>query len=117
MEAMLRPDGSTLLVRGVATYGLEFLRAVGEIETMYVPIGLGSGICGSIAAREALGLTRSEPARLEGAACSVGFGAPFASASSSNSDPLCSPWRTLLEDVRRAPSRFSSERIEQNHCK
>jgi threonine dehydratase len=53
------PSFDEALVRGVATYGLEFLRAVGEIETMYVPIGLGSGICGSIAAREALGLTTS----------------------------------------------------------
>ncbi len=53
------PSFDEALVRGVATYGLEFLRAVGEIETMYVPIGLGSGVCGSIAAREALGLTTS----------------------------------------------------------
>jgi threonine dehydratase len=53
------PSFDEALVRGVATYGLEFLRAVGEIETIYVPIGLGSGICGSIAAREALGLTTS----------------------------------------------------------
>jgi threonine dehydratase len=35
--------------------GLEFLRAVPGLETVYVPIGLGSGICGMIAAREALG--------------------------------------------------------------
>lgn len=45
-----------LLVRGVATYSLELLRAVERIDTVYVPIGLGSGICGMIAAREALGL-------------------------------------------------------------
>ncbi len=45
-----------LLVRGVASYGLEFLRAAPELDTVYVPIGLGSGICGMIAAREALGL-------------------------------------------------------------
>jgi threonine dehydratase len=46
-----------LLVRGVASYGLELLRAVPDLDTVYVPIGLGSGICGVIAAREALGLT------------------------------------------------------------
>ena len=43
------------LVRGVATYGWELLSAHPEIETFYVPIGCGSGICGCIAARDALG--------------------------------------------------------------
>ncbi len=43
------------LVQGVATYSLEFLTAVPGLETVYVPIGLGSGICGMIAARDALG--------------------------------------------------------------
>jgi threonine dehydratase len=46
-----------LLVRGVASYGLELFRAVPNFDTVYVPIGLGSGISGVIAAREALGLT------------------------------------------------------------
>lgn len=45
-----------LLVTGVATYSLELLRAVPDLDTVYVPIGLGSGICGMLAAREALGL-------------------------------------------------------------
>lgn len=44
------------LVRGVATYALEFLRAVPGCDTVYVPIGQGSGICGMIAARDALQL-------------------------------------------------------------
>ncbi len=42
------------LVRGVASYSLELLRAVPTLDTFYVPIGLGSGICGAIAARNAL---------------------------------------------------------------
>jgi threonine dehydratase len=46
-----------LLVRGVASYALELFRAVAALDTVYVPIGLGSGICGVIAARDALGLT------------------------------------------------------------
>ena len=49
-----------LLVRGVASYGLELFRGVSvrrRLDTVYVPIGLGSGICGVIAAREALGQT------------------------------------------------------------
>jgi len=45
-----------LLVTGVATYCLELLRAVKGIDVVYVPIGLGSGICGMLAARNALGL-------------------------------------------------------------
>lgn len=44
------------LVRGVATYGLEFFRGAPPLDTVYVPIGCGSGICGVIAARDALGL-------------------------------------------------------------
>ncbi len=46
-----------LLVRGVASYGLELFRAVPDLDTVYVPIGLGSGISAVIAAREALGHT------------------------------------------------------------
>ena len=45
-----------LLVRGVASYSLELLRAAPDLDTLYVPVGLGSGIGGAIAAREALGL-------------------------------------------------------------
>ena len=41
---------------GVATYALELFTAHGDLDVVYVPIGLGSGICGVIAARDALGL-------------------------------------------------------------
>jgi threonine dehydratase len=44
------------LVAGVATYALELMRAVPDLATVYVPIGCGSGICGLISARDALGL-------------------------------------------------------------
>jgi threonine dehydratase len=50
------PSFHPLLVRGVASYSLEFLRAVLDLDTVYVPIGLGSGISGMIAARNALDL-------------------------------------------------------------
>ncbi len=50
------PSFDDQLVRGVASYSLELLRAAPGIETFYVPIGLGSGICGAIAARDALHL-------------------------------------------------------------
>jgi threonine dehydratase len=44
------------LVLGVATYALEFLRAVADLDTIYVGVGMGSGICGLILVRDALGL-------------------------------------------------------------
>ncbi len=50
------PSFHPLLVRGVASYALEFFHAVPELDTVYVPIGMGSGISGVIAARDALGL-------------------------------------------------------------
>jgi threonine dehydratase len=50
------PPFHPLLVRGVATYALELLRAAPDLDTLYVPIGMGTGVCGSITAREALGL-------------------------------------------------------------
>ena len=45
------------LVRGVSTYAWELFSAVPDLDTVYVPIGCGSGICGTIAARDALGLS------------------------------------------------------------
>jgi threonine dehydratase len=44
------------LVRGVATYAYELFTAQPNLDTVYVPIGCGSGICGTILARDALGL-------------------------------------------------------------
>lgn len=45
------------LIRGVATYALELFEAVAELDTVYVPIGMGSGICGLIKTRDLLGLS------------------------------------------------------------
>jgi threonine dehydratase len=44
------------LVRGVATYALELFQAAPGLDAIYVPIGMGSGICGLITVRELLGL-------------------------------------------------------------
>lgn len=44
------------LVRGVATYAYELFSAQPDLDTVYVPIGCGSGICGTIMVRDALGL-------------------------------------------------------------
>lgn len=44
------------LVLGVATYALELMTAVRDLDTIYVPIGMGSGICGLIRVRDLLNL-------------------------------------------------------------
>ena len=43
------------LALGVSTYALELFSEHPDLDTLYVPIGQGSGVCGSIAARDALG--------------------------------------------------------------
>lgn len=53
---MVVPSFDPLLVTGVATYSLELLNSVSGVDVVYVPIGLGSGICGMLAARDALNL-------------------------------------------------------------
>jgi threonine dehydratase len=44
------------LVRGVATYALELMSVVRDLDTIYVPVGMGSGICGLIKTRDLLNL-------------------------------------------------------------
>lgn len=51
------PSFARDLVLGVATYALELFQTVGPLDVLYVPIGLGSGICGAILARDLLGLS------------------------------------------------------------
>ncbi|MDF2096894.1 threonine dehydratase [Aquibaculum arenosum] len=50
------PSFHPQLVRGVATYALELFRGAGELDAVYCPIGLGSGLCGIIRTRDLLGL-------------------------------------------------------------
>lgn len=52
MVPSFHPD----LVLGVATYAHELFEAVPQLDTVYVPTGMGSGICGLIAVRDLLGL-------------------------------------------------------------
>ncbi len=44
------------LVAGVASYALELFGGVPALDAVYVGVGMGSGICGLIAARDLLGL-------------------------------------------------------------
>jgi threonine dehydratase len=50
------PSFAPDLVLGVATWALELFRAAPPLDALYVPIGLGSGICGAILTRALLGL-------------------------------------------------------------
>lgn len=52
MIPSMHPD----LLAGVASYWMELLRAQPDIDTVFVPIGQGSGICAAVAAKKALGL-------------------------------------------------------------
>jgi threonine dehydratase len=102
-----------LLVTGVATYALELLRAVADLDTAYVPIGMGSGICGLIAARDALGLaTRIVGVVAEGApayALSFAAGKPVATnrADTMADGIACrSPDAAAVEIIRRGADRL-----------
>ena len=50
------PSFHKALVQGVATYGAELFAAVANLDVVYVPIGMGSGVCSMILVRDLLGL-------------------------------------------------------------
>ena len=54
--AMAVPPFNHAIVCGVATYAIELFDAVSDLDAVYVPIGMGSGICGMIHTRDLLGL-------------------------------------------------------------
>jgi threonine dehydratase len=49
------PPFHPLLVEGVATYAAELHEDVPGLDVVYVPVGMGSGICANIAVRDLLG--------------------------------------------------------------
>lgn len=53
--AHMVPSFHAHLLSGVSTYWWEFMRAVPQLDVVYVPIGQGSGACSAIAAKLALG--------------------------------------------------------------
>ncbi|OKH89697.1 threonine dehydratase [Thalassospira sp. TSL5-1] len=55
-DLIMVPPFHPELVRGVASYAMELFGAVDNLDRVYVPIGMGSGICSLITARDALGL-------------------------------------------------------------
>ncbi len=58
------------LVWGTATYALELFQAAPKLDVVYVPIGMGSSICGMVAARNALNLP-TEIVGVTAAACAA----------------------------------------------
>jgi threonine dehydratase len=79
------------LVEGVASYGLELLRAVPTPEVVYVPIGQGSGVNAVLAARAALG----HGATVVGV---VSAHAPAYARSFTARSPIEAPTTTVLSD-------------------
>jgi len=75
------------LVAGVASYALELFRGAGELDAVYVGVGMGSGICGLIAARDLLGLKTQivgvGPDKAPASALSFAAGKPVAYPSAS----------------------------------
>ena len=55
-EAFFLPPFHPALVRGVATYAAELFETVADLDAVYVPIGMGSGVCGLIQTRDLPGL-------------------------------------------------------------
>ena len=53
----MAPSFHPWLVEGTATLYNELFLAAPALEVLYVPIGMGSGVCGAVAAREALGIS------------------------------------------------------------
>lgn len=72
------------LVLGVSTYAGELFRAEPDLDTVYVPVGMGSGICGLIAVRDLLGLRT----RIVGV---VAEGAPATALSFAAGQPVSTP--------------------------
>ena len=96
--AHMVPSYHPHLVSGVSTYWWEFLRAVPQMHTAYVPIGLGSGACAAIAAKLAL----QHPVKIVGV---VSTGATTYLDSIAAGEVVDAPVSTTLADgmaVRRA---------------
>ena len=114
------PSFDRLLVRGVASYALELFRAVPDLDTFYVPIGLGSGICGAIAARARSVCAReSSRGRTSApAARSLAIGRPYRDATTRIADGMAcrTPVAEALDIIRRGIDRVvevSDDAIEE----
>lgn len=97
------------LVMGTATYALEFFESAPPLDRLYVPIGLGSSVCGVSAARNALRLATE----IIGV---VASGSPSYSLSFAQHEVVEAPSRTAIADglACRTPNASAMEIIWQN---
>jgi threonine dehydratase len=79
------------ILKGVATYWLEFFEAVSNLDCVYVPIGMGSGICAACAVRNGMGLAT----KIIGV---VSDGAPMYALSFEAGRPVSAPVTTVIAD-------------------
>jgi len=99
-------------VVGVATYAHELFTAVADLDTIYVPIGLGSGICGVIGTRDVLGRNATivgvvaEAANAYGRSVAAGRIVPTNSALTfADGMAVRAPDATAFEVIRRGADR------------
>jgi threonine dehydratase len=97
------------IVKGVATYWLEFFSAVADLDAVYVPIGQGSGICACVAVRNGLNLRT----KIVGV---VAEGAPAYALSFEAGRSVAAPVTTRLADgmACRVPDEESLAVVLQN---
>jgi threonine dehydratase len=97
------------IVKGVATYWMEFFSAVTDLDVVYVPIGLGSGICSCCAVRNGMKLKT----KIVGV---VAEGAPAYALSFEAGRKISAPVSTLLADgmACRVPDDAALEVILKN---
>jgi threonine dehydratase len=97
------------IVKGVATYWMEFFSAVPDLDIVYVPIGQGSGICSCAAVRNGMNLKT----KIVGV---VADGAPAYALSFEAGRSVPAPVTTLLADgmACRVPDEESLEVVLKN---
>jgi threonine dehydratase len=112
-DASMVPSFHHDLALGVGTYALELFTERSDLDVLYVPIGQGSGICGCIGARDALGLKTEivgvQAANAPAYALSFKEGRSIATNSSDTfADGMATrvPDEEALEIIRRGASRI-----------
>lgn len=97
------------IVKGVATYWLEFFSAVDDLDVVYVQVGQGSGICACAAVRNGMNLKT----KIVGV---VAEGAPTYALSFEARHAISAPVTTLLGDgmACRVPDEASLEVVLEN---
>jgi threonine dehydratase len=101
------------LVLGVASYALEFFRAVPDLDAVYVGVGMGSGICALMAVRDLLQLKTEiigvGALNAPATALSFGAGRPVGTATALTfADGIATrePHPDVIEAMRRGTARM-----------